>query len=198
MLFIIKIKNLTFCEQYMTQASTPFSNHVIFDQLNAAIEPLTFNLLDEKYGTANMIIRGGIFLFFAFLTIAVSWQPFFFTPEQFQQNAFLISGLFLLLAILVVIYTYLADKKKGYCIREQDISYRSGLIFRKIVTQPILRIQHVELNRGPVDRKIGLAKLQVFSAGGAMHTFEVPGLPLALAEKLRQTILNHKNLQIED
>jgi membrane protein YdbS with pleckstrin-like domain len=91
-------------------------------------------------------------------------------------------------------YTILSDKRKFYSLREQDLSYRSGLIFRKTVSQPMLRIQHVELKRGPIDRKVGLAKLQVFSAGGALHTFEIPGLPLETAENIRQFILDHKDV----
>ena len=98
-----------------------------------------------------------------------------------------------ILASVSLIYVFFADKKKSYALRELDLHYTSGLIFRKTVSQPILRVQHVELKRGPVDRKTGLAKLQVFSAGGALHTFEIPGLPVADAEAIRQFIISHKD-----
>ena len=62
------------------------------------------------------------------------------------------------------------------------------------MSQPITRIQHIELKRGPIERKVGLARLQVFSAGGEMHTFEIPGLPLETAQQLRQFILQHKDM----
>lgn len=108
----------------------------------------------------------------------------------------IINYILLLIAIVAVvelIYIYLADQQKKYALRELDLHFTSGLIFRKTVSQPILRIQHVELKRGPIDRKVGLAKLQVFSAGGAMHTFEIPGLPVEDAEAIRQFIISHKD-----
>lgn len=89
---------------------------------------------------------------------------------------------------------FFSAKHKHFALREQDLSYASGLIFKKVVTQPILRIQHIELKRGPVARKIGLASLQVFSAGGSLHTFEIPGLPLKTAEAIRHFILQHKDI----
>jgi membrane protein YdbS with pleckstrin-like domain len=67
-------------------------------------------------------------------------------------------------------------------------------VFRGLSCQPILRVQHVEVKRGPFDRWAGLAKLQVFSAGGEMHTFEIPGLPLERAQRIRQYILDHKDV----
>ncbi|MDU0354869.1 PH domain-containing protein [Paraglaciecola aquimarina] len=90
--------------------------------------------------------------------------------------------------------TFQADKQKYYALRELDVHFSSGLFFKKMVSQPISRIQHIELKRGPIERKAGLASLQVFSAGGAMHTFEIPGLPFANAQQLRQIILKHKSV----
>ena len=57
-----------------------------------------------------------------------------------------------------------------------------------------MRIQHIEIERGPLERSAGLATLQVFSAGGAHHTFEIPGLTYEKAIELRQFILNHKDV----
>ena len=88
---------------------------------------------------------------------------------------------------------FFADPLIKYALREQDLSLQSGLVFRSLSCQPILRVQHVELKRGPIDRKVGLAKLQVFSAGGALHTFEIPGLPIEDAESIRQFIISHKD-----
>jgi hypothetical protein len=36
--------------------------------------------------------------------------------------------------------------------------------------------------------------LQVFSAGGDMHTFQIPGLPVETAQQLRHFILQHKDI----
>ena len=95
-------------------------------------------------------------------------------------------------------YGILADKNKGYAIREHDFSYRSGVIFQSVVSQPILRIQHVELKHGPIDRHFGLASLEIFSAGGAMHTFAIPGLPEEKAREIRSYVLTHSDIAAND
>ncbi|MDG1254053.1 MAG: PH domain-containing protein, partial [Glaciecola sp.] len=81
------------------------------------------------------------------------------------------------------------------CVREQDITLFKGLIFRKVITQPICRIQHIEVKRGPIDRKVNLAKLHVYSAGDIAQTFEIPGLDFTLANSIRNELLAHKDMQ---
>jgi membrane protein YdbS with pleckstrin-like domain len=99
-----------------------------------------------------------------------------------------------ILGFLITWFSHAQDQVKSYALRESDLHYSSGLFFRKIVSQPITRIQHIELKRGPIERKVGLATLQVFSAGGEMHTFQIPGLPVDIALQLRQFILQHKDV----
>jgi len=98
-----------------------------------------------------------------------------------------------LLSLLNIIYHFFADPIKQYALREQDVHFKSGLFFRTWTSQPILRIQHIELKRGPIERWAGLSTLQVFSAGGGAHTFEIPGLAHDDAIRLRQYILDHKD-----
>jgi hypothetical protein len=97
-----------------------------------------------------------------------------------------------------VVYHIFADPIIQYAVREQDIHFQAGLFFRRLVSQPILRVQHIELKRGPIERKANLATLQVFSAGGVSHTFEIPGLEYHTAISLRKFIINHKDLSIDE
>lgn len=129
---------------------------------------------------------------FTVLWLTIYLQPFWPVPDTLSHILLLGGGVLSLCGVLAMVYTYLAFPHKAYALRQHDLSYRSGLFFRKYVTQPILRIQHIELKRGPFERRCGLASLQVFSAGGAMHTFAIPGLTLAEAEGIRQLILQHK------
>lgn len=171
-----------------------FSNNTVANNELPQLIQLSFTHLSPAYAKANRYINLFTTLFvigFLFIIQQQSLYPLSETATQVFN--FIIWGITVIGAISTC-YTILADKRKFYALREQDLSYRSGIIFRKTVSQPMLRIQHVELKRGPIDRKIGLAKLQVFSAGGAMHTFEIPGLPLDTAETIRQYILDHKDV----
>ena len=128
-----------------------------------------------------------------FLT-ALRIQPFFDLPEELLTLYPVIAASISSLGVLILIYQFYADPLKQYALREQDIHYRHGLIFNNVISQPILRIQHVEIKRGPIERIAGLASIQVFSAGGAMHTFEIPGLKEATAQSIRSFILSHGDL----
>ncbi|MBD3586177.1 PH domain-containing protein [Salinimonas sp. HHU 13199] len=159
------------------------------DMMAVSMQPISprYRWLNLTVAVAAVVIVSAILSFFRY-------QSFMAVPfglERFYTMAIVVVCT---LGALSFIYHLLADKKIKYCLREQDLVMQHGLIFRKIACQPILRIQHIELKRGPLDRVADLACLQVFSAGGAMHTFEIPGLRLTDAQKVRQYILNHKEL----
>ncbi|WP_102798192.1 PH domain-containing protein [Bowmanella denitrificans] len=171
-----------------------FTNQSLSVHNLADVTALEMQRLSPRYAPLNLLC-GTIFLLFL-LTIlaAIRWQTWLTLPDWYLHLFPLIFGGLVAVGLLWLLYDYLADKRKGYAVREQDLSYQSGLFFQSLVTQPILRVQHVELKRGPIERKAGLATLQVFSAGGSLYTFAIPGLPEADARKLRQFILSHSDV----
>ena len=171
-----------------------FSNHQIASETLPDIGELAFEPVSPAYRKLNLSILTIIVVVVLLAISVVRFQPFATLPDDLIFAYPFIAGGVVLLGSLIFTYIWHADKRIMYAIREQDLSLRKGLIFRSMTCQPILRVQHIELKRGPLDRAAGLAKLQVFSAGGAGHTFEVPGLPVAKAQKLRQYILDHKDV----
>jgi hypothetical protein len=163
------------------------------EQLPQILE-LELQPLDHQYAAANRLIGLTITVFLALIGCILYFQPFLNLDKGIHRAIPYITICIVTFSMLLTWYKYASDKHKFYTLRELDIHYISGLIFRKIVSQPITRIQHVEIKRGPIERKLGLASLQVFSAGGDMHTFEIPGLPTHSAKKIRQFILQHKDM----
>ena len=53
---------------------------------------------------------------------------------------------------------------------------------------PISRVQHLDLRRGPLERRAGLATLIVHTAGTRMSAVTVSGLDEVDAERLRDTL----------
>ena len=74
----------------------------------------------------------------------------------------------------------------GYAIRERDFSFRSGVIGRSVATVPFARVQHVSIESGPLERRLGLSTLQLRSAGAAVS---VPGLKESLAQDLKGLVI---------
>lgn len=177
---------------------TSFANENVNTENLPQLSELDYQFLSAKYAPTNLII--GIVTLFILLFIAtfIYYQPFFTLPNKLANAIPYIGAILLIIGSLQIPLGYWADLKKRYALRQLDLHYASGLFFRKIVSQPITRIQHVELKRGPIDRKVGLAKLQVFSAGGSLHTFEIPGIALERAQQIRQFILQHKAVSKHD
>ena len=77
------------------------------------------------------------------------------------------------------------SRRLAYQLRERDLSLRSGAFRHRVETIPFSRIQHVGVGRGLLERTLGLATLQVSSAG---PDFSVPGLAPADAERIKAAI----------
>ena len=171
-----------------------FSNHILqFD--DSQIQSPEATPLAEHYAVVNAAVSIVTLLIIITVALVAIFQPVWPMPDEARTVAVYITiGLTAFFA-LIILYGYFAEKAKGYCVREQDITLFKGLIFRKVITQPICRIQHIEVKRGPVDRKVNLAKLHVYSAGDIAQTFEIPGLDVTLANYIRNGILAHKDMQ---
>jgi len=171
-----------------------FTNPTVpIDQLPAILN-LDKESLSEKYAPINRLLNLGFTLLICVIGMALYFQPFIKFPRDLLNFLPFFIGAAAILGFFFTWYCHASDQVKSYTLRELDFHYTSGLFFRKIVSQPITRIQHIELKRGPIERKVGLATLQVFSAGGEMHTFQIPGLPVDTAQQLRQFILQHKDV----
>jgi membrane protein YdbS with pleckstrin-like domain len=171
-----------------------FTNpHVATEQL-PAILTLDTQSLSETYAPLNRLLNLGFTLFICVVGMTVYFQPIVDFPKELLNSVPYIIWSVAILGFLFTWFSHARDQSKTYALRELDLHYASGLFFRKVVSQPITRIQHIELKRGPIERKAGLATLQVFSAGGEMHTFQIPGLPVDTAQQLRQFILQHKDV----
>lgn len=184
----IKIKTMT------QQISADFSNNTINKSAIPTIEKQSFQALSAKYAPTHRMVNLVTTLCIVILLAGLLHQPWIELNDTFAAVLEVILWVVGVIGLTVTLYNSVADPKKLYLLREQDISYQHGLIFRKTISQPIMRVQHVELKRGPIDRKVGLANLQLFSAGGALHTFEIPGLEYDDAENMRQFILAHKDI----
>ncbi|MEG3768331.1 PH domain-containing protein [Alteromonas sp. 14N.309.X.WAT.G.H12] len=171
-----------------------FSNKTVSPQTLPDLAELAFAPISAAYGKVNLGIVVTITTVLLLIALGVRFQPFTVLPAPLFAVSYYGLMVIPIMGTLLAVYQWFADKQIKYALREQDLSLTQGLIFRRLVSQPILRIQHIELKRGPLDRLAGLAKLQVFSAGGAGHTFEIPGLPIAQAQKIRQFILAHKDI----
>ena len=95
------------------------------------------------------------------------------------------------LAIVFIVALALTPRRvraMGYQLREDDLLFRKGLMFQRFVAVPYGRMQLVDINRGPLDRAVGLSELK-FVTAAASSGVTIPGLPEADAEELRDRLV---------
>lgn len=66
---------------------------------------------------------------------------------------------------------------------------RRGVVWRSEILVPRSRVQHLDLERGPIERRFGLATLVVHTAGTRMHALRQSGLAADDATALRDALL---------
>lgn len=79
-------------------------------------------------------------------------------------------------------------KKRGYVLRQRDITYKKGFLIHSQTTIPFNRVQHCETTQGPLSRAFGLMSLKVFTAGGASSDLRISGLRPEEANRLKDFI----------
>ena len=98
---------------------------------------------------------------------------------------------FAVLAVASLVSAALAVNRAraiGYALREDDLVFRRGLIWSRLVAVPYGRLQLVDVQRGPLARAFGLANVKLVTAAAASGV-SIPGLPTAEADAMRDHLI---------
>lgn len=85
----------------------------------------------------------------------------------------------------IVYYTKLQWERWKYEVHESEIDLQHGVLVVRRTLIPMVRIQHVDTQQGPLLRKFNLATV-IVSTAATIH--EIPGLNVVEADKLRDQI----------
>lgn len=77
----------------------------------------------------------------------------------------------------------------SFVIGPESFELSRGIFFREHAVVPWSRVQHVDIKHGPLDRRFGLARLQVHTASASTDA-DLPGLAAEEAEQLRLEIID--------
>ena len=75
----------------------------------------------------------------------------------------------------------------AYAEREDDLLIRKGVMLRSMVVVPYGRMQYVDVQAGPLDRRLGVATVQLHTASAGTDAV-IPGLPPEEAARLRDRL----------
>lgn len=98
-----------------------------------------------------------------------------------------IPAVFLVIGLWAVWLVPRQVRAMRYAEREDDLLIRRGIMFRSLVVVPYGRMQYVDVSAGPIDRQLGIAKVQLHTAASSTEA-TIAGLPPAEAARLREQL----------
>ncbi len=82
-------------------------------------------------------------------------------------------------------------RNRGYQISDDRLRVVRGVMWHSDTVVPFGRVQHIDVDQGPVERALGIATLTLHTAGSHNASVSLPGLGHELAVEMRETIRAH-------
>ncbi|MDJ1370933.1 PH domain-containing protein [Gulosibacter molinativorax] len=137
--------------------------------------------VSSKYATLGAINYAITTLFFIAVAVGLS-----FIPDDGWW--WLFGAIPAVIFASQIFFVVIRTRAIGYALREDDIVYRQGIWWSRMVAVPYGRLQLVDISRGPIERMLGLASLKMVTAA-ASTGLAIPGLPLEEANGLRDHLI---------
>lgn len=102
------------------------------------------------------------------------------------------------LEALGTVYMFLRFRNWSFELRDDHLFLDHGVLKRTRSMVPYVRVQHIDTQRGPVYRLLGLSKVVVYTAGSKGADVTIPGLSRSDAsdvqEKLRELAIESEDM----
>jgi len=172
-----------------------FNNQQIDTELLPRIEDLQYSGLQSDYKKLLVIIISIVNVIL--ITLFLCYVKF----DPLNLPNAIIYGIAALIT-LRVIWSFISALKKfeymSFALREKDIIYNKGWLWRQTIIVPFNRVQHIQVDQGPLERKFNLASLKIFTAGGTSSDISIPGLRPEKARQLKEFIVSKTAMDEEE
>jgi len=145
------------------------------------VSSIEYNRVSPKYIVVDLIG----YLISGVMATAVSFVPLVVFQWSLGWIPPVVVGA---ISIIMVALTPRRVRAIGYALRDDDLVFRRGIMWTRVVAVPYGRMQLVDINRGPLARAVGLSELKLVTAAAATGV-TIPGLPEAVAEELRDQLV---------
>lgn len=95
--------------------------------------------------------------------------------------------------VTIVVLPPLRYRRWRWRLTAVALELEHGLLMRQVRVLPYFRIQHIDVEHGPLDRALGLARLEVHTASVVAT---LPGLPAHEAQEVRMVLLERTRTSV--
>lgn len=111
-----------------------------------------------------------------------------------QLGLVVVVGVVVIAAVIGGVHAILRYRAWGFAVEDDALYLDRGVLTKVQTSIPFVRVQHVDTQRGPVARLLGIASVVVYTAGSRSADVAIPGLSPKRAKKLREQL---RDLAIE-
>lgn len=111
--------------------------------------------------------------------------------EGLLPTGVIIGAVMLVALVLIIRIPSRRYNARGYQISADRLRVVRGLLFRSDTVVPFSRVQHIDVEQGPIERFFGIATLTLHTAGNHNASVTLPGLGEPLAREMREDIRAH-------
>lgn len=97
-------------------------------------------------------------------------------------------GVFAALFLLGLVHTLLRYRIWRFDVQEDALFLKRGVLTRVRTVVPYVRVQHVDTQRSPFERLVGLSSVVVYTAGSRGADVTIPGLVPERATDLQEQL----------
>jgi membrane protein YdbS with pleckstrin-like domain len=116
--------------------------------------------------------------------------------DELADKALIVGCFIVLLLLFTLFFAKISFNKRGFAFREHDVIFRNGIISTNTMVIPYNRVQHVAVHEALISRFFGLAKVEIFTAGGNSSDIEIPGIAIEQAENIKQLLMGKIQKQL--
>lgn len=160
-----------------------FENNIVLDL--PSVSKIEFTKINKKY--LKVILINFFLVFISLLIGLILLDAFVFSDKIKSYSIIYYSSFFLIFSFVFSSYL-IGFPLKMYALRELDITYKSGWFYKTTTTIPFSRIQHLEIEQGPISRYFHLSSLSIFTAGDSSNDLIIKGLKKEESQKLKEFI----------
>lgn len=141
----------------------------------------TWHQISPRYVTSQFVQYG---ILLAIVVVAAPVLALVFG----QTWAWIPAGVITAIVVLTLVILPRQARAIGYMLRSDDIVFRKGILWQRMIAVPYGRLQLVDITHGPLDRAFGVAQLKMVTAA-ATTGVQIPGLTQDAATSLRDTLI---------
>jgi membrane protein YdbS with pleckstrin-like domain len=146
--------------------------------------------LPAPAGTLMMISGLLTGLLAGFGLVFLAWRAFeAIVALAWWQQVVAVLLVWALVGLLGLLLGYRRWRASFWKLDDTGLYLKRGRAFRKEILVPRSRVQHLDIERGPIERHFGLATLVIHTAGTRQHAIRQPGLADADAVALRDALV---------